>query len=91
MKNFDFGKTVKTPCYITDREKLEKNLEVLKEVQSKMNCKILLAQKAFSQFSEYKLISELCWVQIRVDYTKLAYRMKKWGLKIMFFPCLFRK
>ncbi len=47
-----------TPCYVIDKEKLIKNLEILKKVQDNTNCKILLAQKAFSAFCVYNLISE---------------------------------
>ena len=45
-----------TPCYLVDEGKLRQNLEVLKRVQEDTGCKILLAQKAFSMFSEYPLI-----------------------------------
>ncbi len=49
--------TVKTPCYIVDEKKLRSNLEILKRVQEEADCKILLAQKAFSMFRVYPLIS----------------------------------
>lgn len=53
--------TVNTPCYIVDEAKLIKNLEILKDVQEKSGCHILLAQKAFSMFSLYPLIGQyLC-------------------------------
>ncbi len=45
-----------TPCYITDENLLIKNLEVLQSVQERTDCKILLAQKAFSMYSTYPLI-----------------------------------
>ncbi|MCD8395749.1 MAG: carboxynorspermidine decarboxylase [Lachnospiraceae bacterium] len=47
-----------TPAYVVDEGKLTKNLEVLKGVQERTGCKILLAQKAFSMFSEYPLIGK---------------------------------
>ena len=50
--------TVKTPCYIVDEKKLRSNLEILKRVQEEADCKILLAQKAFSMYSLYPLIGE---------------------------------
>ena len=50
--------TVKTPCYIVDEKKLRSNLEILKRVQEEADCKILLAQKAFSMFRVYPLIGE---------------------------------
>lgn len=48
---------IKTPCYILDEQKLISNLEILHGVEKRTNCKILLAQKAFSMFSVYPLIS----------------------------------
>ena len=45
-----------TPIYIVDERLLEKNLKILKNVIDRTNCRILLAQKAFSMFSLYPLI-----------------------------------
>ncbi|HPG92218.1 MAG TPA: carboxynorspermidine decarboxylase [Clostridia bacterium] len=47
-----------TPSYVVDEKKLIENLEKLQAVAKKANCKILLAQKAFSMFSVYPLISQ---------------------------------
>ena len=47
MLNFDIS-TLPTPCYVVDEALLKKNLELLKSVQDRTGCKILLAQKAFS-------------------------------------------
>lgn len=50
-----------TPSYIVDEKKVISNLEILKDVMDRSGCKILLAQKAFSMFSMYPLISKyLC-------------------------------
>lgn len=49
---------VSTPCYIIDEKKLKNNLEILAEVQARSGAKILLAQKAFSAYSEYPLIGK---------------------------------
>lgn len=49
---------LKTPCYVIDEQKLIKNLEILKSVQDRTGCKILLAQKAFSAFCVYPLMSK---------------------------------
>ncbi len=51
-------KDLKTPCYVIDEEKLKRNGEILLDVKQKTNCKILLAQKAFSAFSVYPLLSK---------------------------------
>jgi len=55
--NFDVN-AVKTPFYIVDKSLLIHNLEILKEVKDRAECKILLAQKAFSMFSVYPIISK---------------------------------
>lgn len=49
---------LKTPCYLLDERLLVKNLEILKGIQDKTGCKILLAQKCFSMFSEYPLMAK---------------------------------
>lgn len=57
MLNFDIY-SVPTPCYVVDEALLRKNLEILRSVQNRTGCKILLAQKAFSMYSVYPIISE---------------------------------
>lgn len=49
---------IKTPYFLVDEKLLIKNLEILKSVQDDTGCKILLAQKAFSMFYTYPLISK---------------------------------
>ena len=51
-------KNLPTPCYVIDEKKLTENLEILKGVQERTGCKILLAQKAFSCYHVYPLIAE---------------------------------
>ncbi len=46
-----------TPCYIIDEGKLIQNCEILKGVQDRTGCKILLAQKAFSNYDLYPAIA----------------------------------
>ena len=46
-----------TPYFLVDEGLLKKNLEILRQVQQEAGCKILLAQKAFSMFACYPLIS----------------------------------
>lgn len=55
--NMDFN-LLKTPCYVVDESLLLKNLELLKEVQDRTGCSILLAQKGFSMYSVYPLIGK---------------------------------
>ncbi len=47
-----------TPCYVVDEDRLVQNLEILKGIETASGCKILLAQKAFSCFYFYPLISQ---------------------------------
>lgn len=49
---------VPTPSYVIDEGKLKSNLEILRSVKERTGCKILLAQKAFSNYCEYPLIGE---------------------------------
>ena len=52
---------MQTPCYVIDRDRLEENLKVLHGVMDRTGCRILLAQKAFSCYAVYPLISKyLC-------------------------------
>ena len=46
-----------TPCFVVSEAALEHNLEILRGVQERTGCKILLAQKAFSMFRVYPLIA----------------------------------
>ena len=49
---------VETPSYVIDEQKLIDNLKILQKVQQDTGCKILLAQKAFSNFALYPLIGQ---------------------------------
>ena len=50
-----------TPCYVIDRDRLVENLKVLRGVTDRTGCRILLAQKAFSCYAVYPLVSDyLC-------------------------------
>ncbi|MCX7635572.1 MAG: carboxynorspermidine decarboxylase [Syntrophales bacterium] len=45
-----------TPTYVVDEEVLIKNLEVLKGIQQRTGCRILLALKAFAMFCVFPLL-----------------------------------
>ncbi len=47
-----------SPCYIIDEAKLKHNGEILLGVQQRTGCKILLAQKAFSNYDLYPTIAK---------------------------------
>lgn len=47
-----------TPCYVIDEGQLHKNGAVLASVMKNTGCKILLAQKAFSNYDFYSLLSQ---------------------------------
>ncbi|MCL1815983.1 MAG: carboxynorspermidine decarboxylase [Clostridiales bacterium] len=55
--NFDMH-VMPTPAYVVDRELLTLNLQILRDVAIAAGCRILLAQKAFSMFYFYPLISQ---------------------------------
>jgi len=56
MKNLD-PKISPTPCFVVDLAALRRNLEILNDVRLRAGVKILLAQKAFSMFAVYPVIS----------------------------------
>lgn len=49
---------IPTPCYIIDENQLIRNCEILSSLMADTGCKILLAQKAFSNYDFYPLISK---------------------------------
>ena len=49
---------MKTPYFLIDEKKLIENLSLLKEVSERADCKILLAQKAYSIYQTYPLFSK---------------------------------
>ncbi|MBQ8181061.1 MAG: carboxynorspermidine decarboxylase [Ruminococcus sp.] len=51
-------KSLPTPCYVIDEEKLMQNLEILHGVEQRTGAKILLAQKAFSCYHVYPVIGK---------------------------------
>ncbi len=53
----DFDK-IPTPSYVIDEGKIRKNCEILKDVMDETGCRILLAQKAFSNYELYPLIEK---------------------------------
>lgn len=57
MKNFN-DIPIQTPFYIVDESILIDNLKLLKSIMDRADCKILLAQKAFSMFKLYPLIGK---------------------------------
>lgn len=46
-----------TPCYVLDEAQLQRNGEILQRVQQHTGCKILLAQKAFSNYDLYPVLA----------------------------------
>ncbi len=54
---FDISK-VNTPCYVIDESRLLHNMRILKDVKDRSGCKILLAQKAYSNYKTYPLLSD---------------------------------
>lgn len=55
MANLDLNQ-VPSPCYVVDEVALERNLQILAQVQERSGAKILLALKAFSMFAMAPLV-----------------------------------
>ena len=51
-----FG-NLSTPCYVLDEQQLLENCRVLADLMAQTGCKVLLAQKAFSNYKCYPLIA----------------------------------
>ena len=49
---------ISTPAYVVEEEALRRNGEILKSIIEETGCKILLAQKAFSNYDFYPLLSQ---------------------------------
>lgn len=49
---------LKTPCYVIDENRLLENAKILSSVMGHTGCRILLAQKAFSNYNFYPLLSQ---------------------------------
>lgn len=49
---------MKTPYFMIDESKIQKNCKVLERVRREAGCKILLAQKAFSCYDTYPLMAK---------------------------------
>ena len=47
---------IKTPCYVLDEAALIKNAELMGKIAERTGCKMLLAQKAFSNYDCYHLL-----------------------------------
>ena len=87
-----FTDEVRTPCYVIDEDRLEKNLRVLKGVMDHTGCKILLAQKAFSSYAVYPLIAEyLCGAAASGIYEARLCRDKMPGKENHIFSPAFRE
>ena len=54
----DWLNEVPSPAYVVEEKRLVHNLEILRELQERTGCYVLLAQKAFSMYSCYPLISK---------------------------------
>ena len=46
-----------TPCYVLDEAALRRNGEILRDLAAQTGCRVLLAQKAFSNFNLYPVLA----------------------------------
>ncbi len=49
---------LETPCFVTDLGALEANLQILRDVQQRAECTILLALKGFAQWSTFHVVKK---------------------------------
>ncbi|MGP6146081.1 carboxynorspermidine decarboxylase [Jeotgalibaca sp. A122] len=56
MNRLDILQQVQTPSYVIDEQKLIDNLIILRGLEERTGCHVLLAQKAYSAFATYPLI-----------------------------------
>ena len=54
----EYFANLQTPCYVIDEKRLTENAQILFSVMENTGCKILLAQKAFSNCDFYPLLSQ---------------------------------
>ena len=54
----EYFANLQTPCYVIDEKRLTENAQILFSVMENTGCKILLAQKAFSNYDFYPLLSQ---------------------------------
>ena len=54
----EYFANLQTPCYVIDEKRLTENAQILFSVMKNTGCKILLAQKAFSNYDFYPLLSQ---------------------------------
>ena len=54
----EYFANLQTPCYVIDEKRLTENARILFSVMENTGCKILLAQKAFSNYDFYPLLSQ---------------------------------
>ena len=54
----EYFANLQTPCYVIDKKRLTENAQILFSVMENTGCKILLAQKAFSNYDFYPLLSQ---------------------------------
>lgn len=55
---YNLFKDIKTPAFIFDEDRMIYNGEILKDIQDRTGAKILLAQKAFSNYDLYPLLEK---------------------------------
>ncbi len=82
---------IQTPCYIIDSHVLRHNCEILSGVEKRTGCRILLAQKAFSNYDLYPLISEyLCGTEASGLYEARLGRERMPGREVHVFSAAYR-
>lgn len=51
-------RSLETPCYVVDAARIRRNAEIMRDVQRRSGCRILLALKGFAMFRTFPLIRD---------------------------------
>jgi len=83
---------IETPYFLVDEKKLLHDLDILKALQDDTGCKVLLAQKAFSMFYAYPIISKYLAGTCGSGLYEARLGAEKFGGEThVFFTCVQRK
>ncbi|UWG98124.1 carboxynorspermidine decarboxylase [Dehalobacter sp. DCM] len=91
IDKMDFIDKIPTPSYVIDENLLIKNLEILKSVQERSGAKVLLAQKAFSMFRVYPLISRYLYGTTASGLYEARLGREQFGKEVHIFSPAYRE
>ena len=90
MKAIDFTH-IPTPSYVCDLELIKKNLDILKYVQDKSGCKILLALKGFAMFSVFPYLNKVLKGTCASSYYEAKLGKEEFGGEVHIYSPAYRE